>query len=339
MVKIFENVSLKDRNTFAVECIARYFVELKNESQIYSVLDTIAFQQSKVYFLGGGSNTLFIDDFDGMVIQFANKGIRFAGESNDSILVEVDAGVNWHKFVEIMLKNKFYGLENLALIPGTVGGAVTQNIGAYGVELKEFIQEVRGVEVESGKFFNLSKEECRFEYRNSIFKNEFKGKFLISSAKLKLHKKPKINLSYPELRNTVRKFPFVKPDPKYVFDQVVKLRQAKLPDLLKYPNAGSFFKNPIVDIEILEKIQKNYADVPFFQLEDSRYKIPAGWLIEKAGWKGKRVGNVGVYDKHALVIINYGAKSGREIFEFAQLIQSDVHEKFGILLENEVEVV
>lgn len=339
MVRIFETVSLKDKNTFSVECKAKFYVEIINEAQILSVLETNAFLQSRVFFLGGGSNTLFVDDFDGMVIHLASKGIRLIDSNKDTVAVEVDAGVNWHNLVEIMLKNKFYGLENLALIPGTVGGAVAQNIGAYGVELKDFIYEVRGVDVRTGNFLTLTKEECKFGYRTSIFKNELKDYFIISSAKFQLHKKPKVNLSYPELKKQVSKFPFLKPDPKYVFDQVVKLRKSKLPDLVQYPNAGSFFKNPIVNVETVEKIREKYDDIPIFKIEDGRYKVPAGWLIEKAGWKGRRIGNVGTYDKHALVIINYGVSKGKEILDFAELIKSDVLEKFDILLENEVEIV
>ncbi|MCX7908671.1 MAG: UDP-N-acetylmuramate dehydrogenase [Ignavibacteria bacterium] len=339
MIKILENVSLKEKNTFAVESIAKYYTEILNENQLLSLLETNAFQSSRKYFLGGGSNTLFLGDFDGIVIHLVNKGIKFIENNKYFAILDVEAGVGWHNFVEITLRNKLFGLENLALIPGTVGGAITQNIGAYGAELKDFIVDVRGVDIRSGRFITFQANDCKFGYRTSIFKSDLKGKFIITSSKLKLQKKPNVNLSYPELRKIVKKFPFIKPDPKYIFEQVVKLRQSKLPDLIKYPNAGSFFKNPIVNEGIYSRLKKEFPDVPAFEVTNGLYKIPAGWLIEKAGWKGKRIGNVGTYEKHSLVIINYGVKTGLEVLDFAKLIQKDVYEKFGISLENEVEIV
>jgi len=339
MVKILENFSLKEKTTFAVESKARFFAEVRNESDMLSVLDSQAFQQSARYILGGGSNTLFADDFDGIIINPVNRGIKIIESNKKFILLEVEAGISWHNFVEIAIKNKFYGLENLALIPGNVGGAVAQNIGAYGSELKNFVFEVRGVDVSSMEFKNLSAEECSFGYRNSIFKNELKNKFIITSAKFKLYRKPNVNLSYPELKKEVKKFPFIQPDPKYVFETVCRLRKSKLPDITQFPNAGSFFKNPVVTNDILERVKNKYPDVPFFPVENDFFKIPAGWLIEKAGWKGKRIGNVGTYEKHSLVIVNFGVKSGREIVDFARSIRNDVFEKFGIWLENEVEIV
>lgn len=339
MISILENVSLKNRNTFAVDSNAKYFCEIHNQSQILYLLETDVFQHKKRYILGGGSNTLFLDDFDGLVIHLANQSISIVESNQNFVLLEVESGVEWHKFVQISLNSKYFGLENLALIPGTVGGAIAQNIGAYGVELKDFVAEVRGFDVTTGEFIELSQKECRFGYRSSIFKTDLKGNFIVTSAKFKLHKKPKVNLSYPELRKAVEKFPFVKPDPKYVFEQVCRIRSSKLPEIKTFPNAGSFFKNPIVGKETLEKIKQKYDGVPFYELCEDRYKIPAGWLIEKSGWKGKRIGNVGTYEKHSLVIINYGVKKGVEILEFAKSIQNDVYEKFGIWLEYEVEIV
>ncbi len=339
MVTILENFSLKGRNTFAVDAKARHFCEIKNEIQLLSLLETQTFQQSCRFFLGGGSNVLFLDDFDGLVINLSNKGIKILESTDEHVLVEVAAGENWHKFVEISLRNKFYGIENLALIPGTIGGAVVQNIGAYGVELKEFLHSVRGINVKSSEFITLANDDCYFGYRTSIFKTKLKGNFFITSAIFKLLKRPKVNLSYNELKQIVRKFPFIKPDPKYVFDQVVRLRQSKLPDIVKFPNAGSFFKNPVIGQEQLEFVKSKFPDVPNYQVDNGWYKIPAGWLIEMTGWKGRRIGNVGTYDKHALVIVNYGVNNGKEILEFAKKIQQEVYEKFNILLETEVEIV
>ncbi|MGB9771506.1 MAG: UDP-N-acetylmuramate dehydrogenase [Candidatus Kapaibacteriota bacterium] len=339
MITLQENVSLKSKNTFAIDSRARYYSSIQNEYQILSLLESNVFHKSKSYFLGGGSNSLFVDDYDGIVVHLANRGISIVENNKDFILLQVDAGVNWHKFVEISLMNNYFGLENLALIPGNVGGAIAQNIGAYGVELKKFVQEVRGVDTNTGHFFELENQDCKFGYRSSIFKTDWKGTFIITSAKFRLSKKPNVNLTYPELKKLVKKFPFVKPDPKYVFEQVCKLRTSKLPDIEKYPNAGSFFKNPIVNKKTYETIKQKFEDLVFFELSSDAYKIPAGWLIEKAGWKGKRIGNVGTYTEHALVIVNYGVKKGREILEFAKTIQNDVREKFGIELEFEVEIV
>lgn len=339
MVRILENVSLKNKNTFAIDSRTKYLSEILNEYQMLSLMETDAFQNSKRYVLGLGSNTLFVDDYDGFVVHLSNQGIRIIENNRNFVLLDVEAGVEWHKFVQISLSNKYYGLENLALIPGTVGGAIVQNIGAYGSEVKEFVHEIRGIEIETGQFLDLTNNDCKFGYRSSIFKTEWKGKFIVTSAKFKLNKKPKVNLSYPELKNLVQRFPFVKPDPRYVFEQVVRIRSSKLPDITKYPNAGSFFKNPIVDKGKLEEIKQKFNDIQFFELENNKFKIPAGWLIEKAGWKGKRIGNVGTYEKHALVIINFGVQKGREILEFAKVIQNDVFEKFGIMLEFEVEIV
>ncbi len=339
MIKILENVSLKDKNTFAVNSLAKYYVEIENQSQVLSLLESSPFQQSKFFILGGGSNTLFVDDYYGIVVHLVNKEIRILESSGDFALLEADSGVVWHDFVQILLANNYFGLENLALIPGTIGGAVTQNVGAYGVELKDFIQEVCGFNIQTGHFVRFSNSDCRFDYRSSIFKNELKGKFIITSAKFKLSKKPNINISYPELRNVVQKIPNIKPNPKNVFEQVISLRKAKLPDPKEFPNAGSFFKNPIVDLVTLDNIKTKYNNVPYFDMGPNKYKIPAGWLIDIAGWKGKRIGNVGTYEKHALVIINFGVKKGSEILEFSKLIQKDVFEKFNVWLENEVELV
>ncbi|MFN3305970.1 MAG: UDP-N-acetylmuramate dehydrogenase [Candidatus Kapaibacteriota bacterium] len=339
MVTIFENISLKERNTFAVDAKAKYFCEIKNEFQLLSLLETQVFQRSNRFFLGGGSNVLFLDDFDGLVVNLSNKGIKILESTDEQVFIEVAAGENWHKFVEISLRNKYYGIENLALIPGTIGGAVVQNIGAYGVELKHFLHSVRGIDVNFGEFTTLASEECHLKYRTSIFKTILKDNFIITSAVFKLSKRPKVNLSYNELKQIATKFPFIKPDPKYVFDQVVRLRQSKLPDIGKYPNAGSFFKNPVVGEEQLKLLKSIFPDVPNHQVEDGGYKIPAGWLIEMTGWKGRRIGNVGTYDKHALVIINYGVNKGMEILEFAKKIQQDVYEKFNLFLEPEVEIV
>ncbi len=339
MVKILENFSLKEKNSFSIDSKARYYAEVQNESDLISLIDTYAFQQNRRFILGGGSNTLFAEDFDGFILHLNNRIVKIIEQNKDYVILEAEAGFPWHEFVELTIRNKFFGLENLALIPGTIGGAITQNIGAYGSEIKDFVVAVRGVDVETLEFKWLSAEESFFGYRSSIFKNQLKNKFIITSAKFRLYRKPKVNLTYSELKKEVKKIPFLRPDPKYVLDTVCRLRKSKLPDLSKYPNAGSFFKNPIVSKEKLNEIQGKFSNVPHFEIISDFFKIPAGWLLEMAGWKGKRIGNVGTYEHHSLVIINFGVKAGKEIVEFARTIRNDIFEKFQILLENEVEIV
>lgn len=333
-----QNFSLKEYNTFSVEAKAKRFLVLHSieDAEKFFAKYTIS---EPIFFLGGGSNILFISDFDGLVIYPNLRGIKIFKNTNDSVILEVFAGESWHHFVEICVKNHFFGLENLALIPGKISGAIVQNIGAYGEEVRNFVVEVSGFDLNSRQFITLNNEECQYSYRNSIFKNQLKGQFLILSAKFNLFKKPNLNLSYSDLQTELKKFPTLQPDPKWLFDTVCRIRSSKLPDIKKYPNAGSFFKNPIVDDKIIQTIKQKFPDLKTYTAGDGKSKIPAGWLIEKAGWKGKRVGMVGTYKHHALVIINYGVKNGKEIYDFATLLREEIDEKFGIKLEFEVEIV
>lgn len=333
-----QNFSLKQYNFFSVDAKARNFIELNSIEEAKILLSNIK-NEENIFFLGAGSNVLFINDFDGLVLRPSLRGMNIVESNNDYAIIEVYAGESWHHLVEICLRNNFFGLENLALIPGNIGGAVVQNIGAYGEEIKNFVLDIFGFDFSSRSFKKLTNEECQYSYRSSVFKSQLKSKFLILSAKFKLNKKPRLNLTYSDLQNELRKFPTINPDPKWVFDTICRIRSSKLPDVKKYPNAGSFFKNPILKNEIFENIKEKYPDLPAHSYDNEHSKIPAGWLIEKAGWKGKRIGNVGTYDHHSLVIINFGATNGKEIYDFANLIREDVLAKFGISLEFEVEIV
>lgn len=336
---IEQNFSLYRYNTFALDVRAKYFIEIHNERDVLELLHSGNFSSEKRFILGGGSNVLFLDDFDGVVINYTSRNIQIVSENREQVTIRVDAGEIWHKLVEFTLENGFYGLENLALIPGCVGGAVVQNIGAYGVELKEFVESVSGINLRTGEFETFDNAECGFAYRNSIFKSKFKNTFVITRLNLRLSKAPRVNILYKDLQNVLNKDRNIEPDPKYVFETVCNLRKNKLPDVALLPNCGSFFKNPIVDETTHKLLKEKYPDLVSFPTVDGKFKISAGWLIEKAGWKGRRIGNVGTYDRHALIIVNYGAKKGYEIYKFAEMVRNDIFEKFGILMENEVEIV
>ncbi|MCX7880001.1 MAG: UDP-N-acetylmuramate dehydrogenase [Ignavibacteria bacterium] len=339
MVRIFEGVSLKDKNKFAVDAKAQHYVEINNEQQIHSLLESEVSKKNKKFILGEGSNVLFIEDFEGIVIRLTNNNVQVISNGKWEASLLVGAGVSWAELVQQTLKRGFFGLENLAQIPGSVGGAIVQNIGAYGVEIEEFVTEVRGFNIEKWSYEKLERKECRFGYRSSIFKTELKDKFIISSVVLKLSKIPKPNLSHDELKKKVKVFPFFRPTPKKIYTAVCNLRSSKLPDPSVLPNCGSFFKNPVIDEEEFLRIKENNSNIPYYRTKNGKYKIPAGWLIEQLGWKGKRIGKVGTYEHHSLVIVNYGTSSGKEILDFARMLRNEVFAKFKILLENEVVIV
>ncbi|MGQ9819450.1 MAG: UDP-N-acetylmuramate dehydrogenase [Candidatus Kapaibacteriales bacterium] len=335
---IKHNFSLKDFNTFRIDVKAKKFLEVNSIEEVEKYLINFKIDE-QICFLGAGSNILFIEDFEGLIVRPILSGVKIIDVTDDYVIIEASAGENWHSFVKKCINNNFFGLENLALIPGNVGGAIVQNIGAYAEEIQNFVLEVYGFDLKDKIFRILNKEECRFSYRNSIFKNQLKARFLILSAKFLLRKKPIVNVSYSDLQNELKKNPNIKPNPKWVFNTVCSIRKSKLPDNKKYPNAGSFFKNPIVDGNKIDEIKRKYPELVAFPVGNDNFKIPAGWLIEKAGWKGKRIGKVGTYEHHSLIIINFGVKTGKEILDFANLIRWNVKEKFDIELEFEVEIV
>lgn len=338
LLSIQENFNLADYNTMGIAVKARYFVSVKLVDELKTVLANPEFKSVPKLLLGGGSNILFIDDFDGLVIHIDIKGIEIQHQDNEQLLLKIGAGENWHSLVLHCIENKWGGIENLSLIPGSAGAAPIQNIGAYGVELEEVFHSLEAVETETGNFKIFTKEECRFGYRDSIFKKELKGKFVIVNIVLRLQKKLEINTSYRSLSEKLDEKGISKPSIKDVSDAVIEIRSGKLPNPNEIGNTGSFFKNPVISKSQFQKLLREYHDIPNYPSGED-VKIPAAWLIEQCGWKGKRFGDAGVHKVHALVIVNHGQATGQEIWKLAQRIRESVKEKFGVSLTPEVNVI
>ncbi len=338
-MNINKNYDLSKLNTFGIAAKAKFFVEVHNEAEFKELLDSTEFKNNQRLFLGGGSNVLFTKDFDGLVILNKLKGIEILKEDSESVVIKCLGGEIWHDLVVFAVERGLWGIENLSLIPGTVGAAPMQNIGAYGAELKNVIENVEAFDIATGEKKIFSKEECNFGYRDSVFKNKLKDKYFISAITLKLSKKEKKNLTYKVLTDHLESNNIEVKNSKHISDAVADIRRSKLPDPKVIGNAGSFFKNVFITAAELNKLQKKYPDAPFFKEEDEVVKIPAAWLIEKAGWKGKKVGNTGVHDKQALVLVNHGGAEGEEILALANRIISDVKEKFGLTLVPEVNLI
>ena len=333
-MSIKRNFSLGNHNSFGVEHTANFFIEIKNKDQIIDIISDKKYDKVDKLILGGGSNILFTKDYNGIVFLNKIKGIRKINEDDNSILLRVGSGENWDDFVEFCVKKNYYGLENLSLIPGSVGAAPIQNIGAYGVEVKTLIENVEGVFLDDGIEKKFNNKSCEFQYRDSIFKGKLKNKFFITSVDFVLSKKKLFNISYRDLKHL---------DVKNISlnslrNEIIKIRNSKLPDPRDLANAGSFFKNPLVDRKMIDKIKNNFNDLIYFK-DGEKFKIPAAWLIEKCGWKGYKEKNIGVSDKHALVIVNYNAKKGIEIRKLSNKIIDDVKEKFNIKLIPEVNII
>lgn len=321
-----------------MECSARYFAELNFPGDLFELLPVKEYVSNTKLVLGGGSNVLFAGDFKGIILLVKYKGIHIVSETKSSVIIKAYAGETWDDFVHYCAHRNYYGIENLSLIPGSVGAAPVQNIGAYGVEVKDVILEVETYNLETGRLRIFSNQECRFGYRDSIFKNEFKGKLLVSSVTFKLSRKKKFNLSYPSLREQLSNLKSEEIDLFNVRNKIIDIRKSKLPDWTILGNAGSFFKNPVIGNDQAEKIKAGYPDVIFFANTDDSVKIPAGWLIEKCGLKGYREGRAGVHDKQALVIVNHGGASGKEIRDLAYKVRDIVYKNFEILLDTEVNI-
>lgn len=333
-----KKTSLKPYNSFGVNAYAADFIEIKSEKDIVSFLEKNKNQNLLV--LGGGTNILFKKDISHPVLKINIKGIEIINEDDYEVLVSVGAGENWNEFVWWCIENDFGGIENMVSIPGNVGSAPIQNIGAYGKEIKDVIENCRGVFTENGSIKIFSNEECCFSYRSSIFKEDLKNKFIISNVTLRLTKKNhKINSEYSDLKNDLIENGIKTPTIKNIAESVSKIRANKLPNYKKIGNAGSFFKNPIIDSLKFKKIKKLYPNIISYDIGISRFKIPAGWLIEQCGFKDIKKKKVSVYKKQALVIINLGDAKGIDIFNFSQKIKKTVNEKFDILLEEEVNII
>lgn len=338
MISLQKNISLRSYNSFGVSAMANFFVVVRSENDLRDLFLSRKGNQEKQLVVGSGTNILFTKDFEGLIIKNEIDGITLLNEEADEVLVRVGSGVNWHQFVMYCIDKGWGGIENLSLIPGTVGAAPVQNIGAYGVELKDVLHLVRAWDLDRNEFIELDREQCAFGYRTSIFKTNRKGRFVISNVVLRLTKKHVLKLSYGAIKEALLEKGIVSPSIKDVSNAVIAIRASKLPDPFMLGNAGSFFKNPTVNKEKLLSIQSIYPNVVAFPFEGA-FKLAAGWLIETAGWKGRQDGNVGCYEKQSLVLVNLGNATGNEILAFSQKIQSSIWDTFGIELEPEVNLV
>lgn len=335
-MEIKRNISLKNYNTFGIDVNAKRFIEVTSVYKLQQLVKT----EKDIFVLGGGSNMLLTSDIDKLVVYLNIKGISIDKEDENKAFVTVNAGENWHEFVLWAISQGYGGIENLSLIPGNVGTCPIQNIGAYGMEVKDVITKVEAVEIATGKLVSFSNPDCEFGYRNSVFKNEAKGKYIITSVSFELTKKNhQLNTSYGAIEAELTSKSIKNPTIKNVSDAVIAIRKSKLPDPKEIGNSGSFFKNPVISKNDFEELQKNHPNVPHYIVSGTEVKVPAGWLIEQSGFKGKRFGNYGVHEKQALVLVNYGDASGKEIFELAQKIQTAIKENFNILLDIEVNVI
>ena len=332
-----QNTSLKAYNTFGIDVAAEHLISIESTGELVKTLAEI--NQKELLILGGGSNVLFMNDFKGTVLLNKLEGISVVDENEAHVWVKAGGGVNWHEFVLHCIHQNWAGIENLSLIPGSVGAAPMQNIGAYGVEIKNVFHELEAVEISSGKIKTFSNKECQFGYRESVFKRALKGQYLISSVIFKLDKKPTFKTSYGAITNELENMKVTELSIQAISDAVINIRQSKLPDPKVTGNAGSFFKNPVVPISLAENIKKEYPEAAAYPLDDNSMKLAAGWLIDKAGWKGKTYGNYGVHPKQALVLVNYGGATGQNIYDLSTEILTDIKSKFGVELEREVNIV
>lgn len=338
-MEIIKNYDLTKLNTFGIPATAKFFVEADSESKLKEIFLSEEFKNNEKLFLGGGSNILFTKNFEGIVVLNKLKGIEIKSQNEGSdVLIRSMSGEIWNDLVEFAVLRGYWGIENLSLVPGTVGAAPMQNIGAYGSELKDTLEDVEAYDIETGEKKIFKKEECEFGYRDSVFKNRFKGKYFISAVTLRFSKLEKKNTSYKILAEYLEKNKVEVKSPKDISDAVSSIRKSKLPDPSVIGNAGSFFKNVYVDTKKADEIKSQYPDVVFFE-EDGRVKIPAGWLVEKCGWKGKKIGNVGVHERQALVIVNYGGATGIEVRDLSEQIIASVFSRFNLILEREVNLV
>lgn len=338
-VVLQENKSLREYNTFAVPATARYFIEINERDELQGLVDPQQYVPRPFLVLGGGSNVLFTRDFEGTVLKINIKGISSSAEQDGEVLVEAGAGVVWNDLVRFCVEQGYAGIENLSLIPGSVGAAPIQNIGAYGVELKDVFDSLEAFDIHTGEFRKFTREECEFAYRDSVFKNRYSGRFIVVSVRLRLSTVFRPNSSYGAIEEELRKRRIQRPGIRDISDVVSAIRVSKLPDPSTIGNAGSFFKNPVLSREEFDRLRKKFPDVVNFSMSDGRVKVAAGWLIEQCGWKGKKIGHTGTWMNQALVLVNHGGATGKEIYALSQDIITSVHDKFGVVLEREVHIV
>jgi UDP-N-acetylmuramate dehydrogenase len=338
MGMILNNYGLRGLNTFHLDVYCNYFTEISSEKDFYSLMKEAVYSQNEKLIIGGGSNILFTKNFEGLVIKNSIKCIELVKEESDFVYLRAGAGENWHQFVLHCIGLGYGGLENLSLIPGCVGASPMQNIGAYGVEIKDVFESLEAIDLITGdkKIFNAA--ECEFGYRESVFKRKFKNRYLIVNVVFRLSKYPKFNTSYGAIEQELERHGVKEISLKAVSDAVIRIRSSKLPDPAVLGNAGSFFKNPEVSAEKYNDLKVKFPNLVAYPLDNGNFKLAAGWLIEHAGWKGKRIKDAGVSAAQALVLVNYGNAAGSELYDLSQQVMDAVLECFGVRLEREVNI-
>lgn len=336
-MQVQQNYSLKEYNSFGIDALAKYFSAFQTAEQLKEIIENKKAESKMI--LGGGSNILFTKNYDGLVLKNEIDGINIVDEDDQFVFITAGAGVKWHSFVMYCVNQNLGGVENLSLIPGNVGASPMQNIGAYGAEIKDVFYELKALHLNEKSIHKFSSAECEFGYRESVFKKKYKDEFAILNVTFRLRKNPVFNISYGAIETELKKMHVETLSVKAISDAVIQIRSSKLPDPSVIGNAGSFFKNPVITKEQMEKIQQHHLNLPFYKADEENFKIPAGWLIEQCGWKGFRKGDAGCYEKQALVLVNYGNATGKEIYSLSEEIKLSVNEKFQIELEREVNIL
>lgn len=335
---IQENINIQAYNTFGIDCNTKYFAPFNSIKDLQSILANPIRKANKLLVLGGGSNLLFTKDFNGLIIKNELTGIYKVKEDAEYVWIEAMAGETWHDFVMYAIDHDYGGIENLSLIPGSVGAAPMQNIGAYGVEIKDVFHELEAIHIETGEQVRFTKKRCKFGYRESIFKNRLKHQYIITSVTLRLTKNHEVNTTYGAIETQLNEKNVSRPTIKHISDAVIAIRQSKLPDPALIGNSGSFFKNPIISNHKFEKLQAKFPEVAHYIVDADHVKVAAGWLIDQAGWKGKTSENFGVHKNQALVLVNYGGAKGKDIYNLSTEILKDIKDKYDINLEREVNI-
>jgi UDP-N-acetylmuramate dehydrogenase len=338
-MKILENISLKPFNSFGIDAVAAYFASFNSDDELEALLRSETAINNHCLVLGGGSNILLTKDFPGLVMKNEIKGIEVVNETEDQFIIKAGAGENWHQLVLHCVEQGYAGLENLSLIPGNVGASPMQNIGAYGVEIKDVFEALEAFHIKDKSIEKFDREACSFGYRESVFKNKYKGQFIITSVSFRLNKQPLFNTTYGAIQQELERMNVQELSIRAVSQAVINIRSSKLPDPKLIGNAGSFFKNPFVSMEQFELLKDKFPSIVAFPLEGGNFKLAAGWLIEQCGWKGFRQGDAGCYPKQALVLVNYGSAKGAEILDLSEKIIRSVEAKFGVVLEREVNII
>jgi len=331
------NYSLLQHNTFGIDVETKRFIEYQSVTELKQILADIDFTTTKYLHIGEGSNLLFINNFEGIIFHSAIRGIERIKEDDEYVWLKAGAGVIWDDFVEYCVNNNLSGAENLSLIPGEVGASAVQNIGAYGAEAKDIIDEVEAVNISNGNEKVFTKADCQYSYRQSIFKNELKNKYFITYVTYKLDKRPLFNCEYGNIKKELESFDEI--NLRNIRQAIINIRNSKLPDPKIQGNAGSFFMNPIIGEEQFKKLQVLFPDIPHYDLPDNKVKVPAGWMIDQCGWKGKGLGPVAIHDKQALVLVNRGGATGKDVLKLSDEVCESVKEKFGIEIHPEVNVI